>query len=162
MDENEQCQTATVTACTTYLSYGVDGASKTTTTGTSSSCSSIVGCSATGVQTTTATTVTATPSSAMYMVYPRDGADTTGTNNIEQQMFTQIGVRRDPPYYKSQSTSTGSDNTGVNFWFVYLNGDQVAAIRNNQYVSSILYFYSNKVDSSQGTGRFDAYTAQCQ
>jgi hypothetical protein len=131
MGDDESCETATASVCTTYLSYGVDTEGTTTTTATASLCTENIGCSASGVATTSATTVTSTPSSVPYVIYPVDGTNSAQVAQIASLLIS-LRVPTSLPYYVSQS----SQGLGVSFWYAVLTPAQVDALASNNYVST--------------------------
>jgi hypothetical protein len=134
MNDDEPCETSTSTICSTTLSYGVDPSGTTTITRTSSYCSSILGCQATGGATITTTVATSTPSATPYVVYPILSTDDTATNSIQQDI-NNLGV---PNVYRSMSP-----NLGTMFWFIpSLTPAQVQTLQNNANVSCSIKFQS--------------------
>lgn len=131
MGDDETCETATATDCTTYLSYGLDAAGTTTITSTASLCSEIMGCSASGAVATSATTTTATPTAVAYVIYPVDGTNSGQTLQIFSLLAT-LKVPSTAPYYVSQSTQ----GLGVSFWYALLTPAQVDALDANEFVST--------------------------
>jgi hypothetical protein len=138
MEEDEPCETATETACSTVISFEVNTVGSTIATETSTvTCYTAIGCSASvaGATATTTTSATATPTS--YVVYPNDGTNVIGLTNIESEFDTlQIPLA-------SIYTST-SATLGVSFWYLPLTDAQVATLQGNQYVRESMILIAGK------------------
>ena len=136
MQDDEPCDTSTISGCTTYSTYSVDSDGSTTATATTSFCQTAIGCEPTVYSTATATTVSATAASTYYAIYPETTVVTAA--QIEQLLSdNDVDTTLDPNFYVSTSA-----NLGLNFVYAGMTTAQLDAVSASNLVSIYIALYS--------------------
>ena len=139
MEDDEPCETATETACSTVISFEVNTAGSTTATETSTvTCYTAIGCSATAAGATQSATATATATPQSYVVYPEHPTNAIEIGNIETE-FNTLGIPAANIYTSTSAT------LGVSFWYLPLTQAQADTLAARVDVRSTWFHLEQKL-----------------
>lgn len=128
-----ECETDSAEICLTRTSFGISvTATETITTATQvlSTCGTVYGCKVNDASATetTASTQSATETPVTYVVYPKEGRNSSMVAEVEAVL---TGLVEEP----AELYASNTNNLGLNFWTLPLTPDQADKLRKHASVS---------------------------